>query len=137
MDQCPPKASRCITHWETTQKILNNWNLTPSKLARIYPSTSNACWRTCGISGLSVHIWWTCPQRKPFWTSLTRLLSSILLISVSLSPKLVLLGLGLDSWPPIFHTVLTHVLIATHLAIARKWKSPDPPFHQGSDTTIK
>lgn len=125
--QRPLKTSQCITHWETTQKILNNWHLTPSKLARIYPPTLNACWRTCGNSGSSLHIWWTCPQLKPFWNALTRLLSSILRTSVSLSPQLVLLVLGLDSWPPTTHTVLTHVLIATRLAIVRKWKFPDPP----------
>lgn len=49
-----------------------------------------------------------------------------------LSSQLVIVGLDLDLWSNHNHTIVFHV-IATCLAIARKWKSPQPPHNHGSD----
>lgn len=117
---------RCVLHWESVQKILNDWYLIPSKLAKIYPSTLSACWRNCGYSGTPLYIWWTCPKLKPFWSTIIRLISSIFSTSTSLSPQMVLLSLDINPWPTAAHTILSHIFIAARLAIARDWKSPNP-----------
>lgn len=28
---------------------------------------TDPCWRGCGNTGTLLHIWWSCPQMKPFW----------------------------------------------------------------------
>lgn len=40
---------------------------------------------------------------------------------------MVILGLDIDLWPSSAYTIVSHIFIAYHLAIARKWKSPHPP----------
>lgn len=96
--QPPLKISRCLLHWETVQKLFHNWYLTPSKLAWIYPNSTNLCWRNCGSPGTPLHIWWDCPILTKLWTMLSKLLS-ILPDPVPLTPQMVLLGLDMELWP--------------------------------------
>lgn len=125
--QTPLKFSKCLLHWETVQKIYHNWCLTPTKLAHIYPTTSNLCWRNCGSPGTPLYIWWDCPVLTTLLSMLSKLLLSILSVPVPLTLQMVLLGLELEPWPKPSRIIISHALIATRLAIAKNWKSPLPP----------
>lgn len=69
---------------ENNYKLLWRWYPVPGSLAKIYPSTSDLCWRGCGQRGTFLHIWWvfmqaslpflwrgqrTCPGRSNIWDS--------------------------------------------------------------------
>lgn len=100
---------------------------TPSRLARIFPSHSPKCWRNCDADGNIFHIWWECPYIASFWKSIAKLLHDITGISCILTPQVALFGLALSSWPPKFHAIVTQILIAACLAVARSWKNPISP----------
>lgn len=71
------RFSRCLSHWETTQKLLHFWYYTPEKLCKMFPSSPSTCWRACGNPGSSAHIWWTCPAISGFWKDVQTLLGVI------------------------------------------------------------
>lgn len=132
----PLRLSHCITHWESLQKLFQQWYYTPTRLSKIYPNTSHLCWRNCGLPGTLLHIWWECPTLQNFWTQMQTLLRSITHMTTDLSSVDFLLGLAIPTWPSQFQTVATHILIAARLAIARKWKSSQPPSLQDVITTL-
>lgn len=100
---------------------------TPDRLATIFPGQSPLCWRNCGSVGFISHVWRHCPIINNFWSAVFLLASSIIGVALKPVPKLVLLGIGLDSWPFKFHTVLTHVVIAARLTLAGNGKQATPP----------
>lgn len=93
----------------------------------MYPLHSNCCWRNCGLPGTSPHVWWYCPVITLFCKDVNTLLSQLTKSHVSLTPQIALLGLGLQAWHVQLHPMITHVLIAARLALARNWKSSHPP----------
>lgn len=121
------RFSRCLSHWETTQKLLHFWYYTPEKLCKMFPSSPCTCWRACGNPGSSAHIWWTCPAISGFWKDVQTLLGVITGVTYRFTPQLALLGVGLEDWPHQLHSIVTHILIVARLSIARKWKSAIPP----------
>lgn len=124
----PLRVSRCTSHWESTQKLFHKWYYTPARLAKIYPTTSSQCWRNCSEAGSLRHIWWECPVIHRFWLDVANLLSTICKVPPPSSPLDLLLGLDVPTWPKHIRVVATHILIAARLALARKWKSPQPPL---------
>lgn len=93
----------------------------------IYPNSTNLCWKNCGSPGTPLHIWWDCPILTTLWTMLSKLLLSILADPVPLTPQMVLLGLDMELWLCSSCTIISHVFIATRLAIAKGWKSLNSP----------
>ena len=60
------KASSCIEHWDNAQKITNRWYLTPYRLSKIYPTTSDMCWRCNEQTGNLLHTLWSCKTLRSF-----------------------------------------------------------------------
>lgn len=71
---------------ENSYKILTKWYRVPSKLTKIYPSLSDACWRECGLRGSFLHIWWECPKLRPFWLDIHAQIKIILDLELPDSP---------------------------------------------------
>lgn len=123
------KASRCVTHWEQSQKILTRWYLTPYRLSTFYKQSDPLCWRGCGHIGNIYHIFWSCKSLMGFWRKVFELLSTVTGVLSPTDPALALLLLGIENIPLDIRTVFVHILIAARSTIARKWKQPDPPSH--------
>ena len=98
--------------------------MTPHRIAKFYTHT---CWRDCGLPGTLIHIFWSCPHIRQLWTDIERTLQEILHLPIALSPHLAILNLTIEDIPPNLRLVTTHVLLATRLLIARKWKTKDTP----------
>lgn len=71
---------------ENSYKVLTRWYRVPSKLSKIYPSLSDACWRECGLRGSFLHIWWECPKLRPFWLDIHAQIKIILDLELPDSP---------------------------------------------------
>lgn len=73
----PSRLSHCTTHWESLQKLFQQWYYTPTGISQIYPNASHLCWRNCGLPRTLFHIWWECPTLKNFWDQILTLLQSL------------------------------------------------------------
>lgn len=57
----------CYDLTENCMKMLYRWYLTPVKLARIFRSRPNTCWKCGEAEGTMIHMWWNCKRIREFW----------------------------------------------------------------------
>lgn len=112
---------------EKNYKILTRWYRYPTLLHRIYPSTSDSCWRCNAAAGTMLHIWWDCPLILPFWENIFSLYNSLTGSDVSASPSSGLLSMLSGPISGLKKGLLKHFLIAARTVIPRHWKSATPP----------
>lgn len=73
-----PQQKQCILHFtykpsictkmkENNFKILTRWYKTPARLSKIFPASSDRCWRCEEERGTLLHVFWTCPIIAQFW----------------------------------------------------------------------
>ena len=120
-------ASRCVNHWELSQKIALRWYLTPYRISKFGPDGSPLCWRQCGAVGNLVHMFWSCRNLTSFWNSVFSCVSGMTGILIRPNPGLAVLHIGIDLFPPEFRVVITHVLLAARTLIAQHWKADRAP----------
>lgn len=133
----PLCLSHYITHWESLQKLFHKWYFTPDRLARIYPSTSPKCWRGCDNTGSLSHIWWDFPPIKSYWKKVMKQIFSSCDITIPMSPLDLLLGFLIPTWPRHLQALVTHILIAARLAVAKmEIKPPSTPKRRHSVTQL-
>ena len=70
-------------------------HLTPVRMAIIYKSTNNKCWRGCGDERALLHCWWECKLVQPPWKTLCRYLRK-LYTELACDPAIPLLGIYPD-----------------------------------------
>lgn len=106
-------------------QILHRY-ITPQRLHKMNPDTSDLCWH-CGERGSLINLLWQCPQIKQLWDGVQNILCSILSVDISICPEVCLLGLKLDE---VESKVLQHLLSLTFLSVKRiilmNWKIRKP-----------
>lgn len=80
---------RCANIQMAAYKLLYRWHLTPYPLHKIYPGSSNACWKQCGEVGNFIHRFWACPKIQLFWKQVSDQLNSIIGIRPPFTPVVV------------------------------------------------
>lgn len=116
--------SKCLSRWESLQKIFHRWYYTPYSFTSIFPDNSAKCWYNCDHSGTLHHIWWSCPVITRLWVVVKTLLMSVTHTPMTLTPNMAFLGVGTQV------SFTTHTQIAARLAVARQWKTTQPPHIQ-------
>lgn len=119
-------ASACANHREQYQKLLTRWYFNPLRLAKAYDSASPLCWRSCGSVGSLLHIFWSCPVLQPFWAAVLALITSLTGRRCPEAPWLALLLVSIDDFSP-HRLLISNILHAARLVIARQWKETAPP----------
>lgn len=114
------KASSCIIYWELSQKIHHRWHFTPVQMYKFANLEDDSCWRGCSSKGSLIHILWDCPHIHTFWRKVFSLISDITGIIMKPTLSLAILGIGLESFPYEFRTIMMHILFAARLLIMRK-----------------
>lgn len=124
------KFNRSMHLREAHYKTLYDWYLYPQKLHRIFPTTSDRCWRGCGHLGNFRHIWWDCPQIQPFWKEILSHIKLILGYPIPRTLAHTLLGIGdplLKHQTRSDREVMWLCLGAAKMALAAAWKQPEAP----------
>ncbi|CAH2273985.1 Hypothetical predicted protein [Pelobates cultripes] len=112
----------CYSHVEAHRKLMYRWYLTPDRLNKIYPNTSDRCLRCQTQRGTMLHTWWGCYLIQPLWLEVIRLLSKV---GINL-PQEFEACLWLDlptSWRKQEKALATQVILAARALIAINWKS--------------
>lgn len=57
---------------QSNYKILTRWYYMPQLLHKYYPNTTDSCWRCQTDRGMHLHIFWSCPLLKHFWSTVRK-----------------------------------------------------------------
>ncbi|CAH2299452.1 Hypothetical predicted protein [Pelobates cultripes] len=71
------KWTKCYSHIEAHKKLLYHWYMTPQRLHRIFPTTSPTCWRCNSTTGTLIHLWCSCGDVQPLWTTVRLVLDEL------------------------------------------------------------
>lgn len=112
---------------EKNYKILTRWYRYPTLLRRMYPSTSDCCWRCNAAPGTMLHVWWECPLLLVFWESVYALYNHVTGSRLTVSPASGLLNILPGPLSTLKKGLLKHFLTAARTVIPRHWKSTTPP----------
>lgn len=86
------KCSKSVRFRMIQLKTLHRAYVTPAKLKKIDPHSSDLCWRGCGERGTLIHMLLYCPEVKCFWNKIIAFISKLLNINLNLCPATCLLG---------------------------------------------
>lgn len=121
------KSSICARIQETNYKVLSRWYRTPTLLHKLFPTTSDMCWRCQREKGTLLHIFWTCPKLAHFWKVVRETVQLFNDGTITDDPALFLLQ-ATDTPDRIYKkSVVRHLLDAAKACIPLCWKSALPP----------
>ena len=109
-------------------KFLHMSYKSPRQIHRAYPTYSPACPKCAEDQADFIHMVWTCPKLKCYWSRVGRELSRVLEHEIDLTPKIALLGILFAVGDT--RAKRTFIGIATILAkrdIAKHWMGKNPP----------
>lgn len=69
----PCKISVYANHQETGYKVLTRWYYTPVRIHKMFPLSTDLCWRREEEPGSLLHIFWSCWLLLPYWTEIHRI----------------------------------------------------------------
>lgn len=121
-------STRSTNLREMQQKTTLRWYLTPYRISKMFPRASPLCWRLCGEKSTLGHVLWSCSKLRPLWTQVERLMTAVTPTSNVLSPGMTILSIDLYNVPPLYRTIISHIILATRLTILRHWKSTSVPM---------
>ena len=111
------------------------YNLTPVRIARIYNTDDNLCWRGCEVRETLIHFWWGCKYVLPLWKSEWQSLKKLGVTQpqVPLIPLLLMYPL-LGMYPryvlSYYKSICSTMIIAALSLIAIAWKQPRCPTRE-------
>lgn len=93
----------------------------PARLAKMFPSVVDTCWRCDAVGAGFSHIWWFCPIIKQFWSNIRLSIQEILAVKVPLNMR-GFLRYDLQNWKQgrRYSTMIAHLPSAASLLIARE-----------------
>lgn len=121
------KSSICAKTQETNYKILSRWYRTPVQLHKIFPTTSEVCWRCQKDKGTLLHIFWSCPKLSRFWRVIHETIQLFTDKTITKDPAFFLLHATETPDKVYKRSVIRHLLDAARACIPLCWKSTTPP----------
>lgn len=121
------KFSICAKTQETNYKIISRWYRTLVVLRKLFPTTSELCWRCQSDKGALVHIFWSCPRITHFWQVVRGIVQKFTDRTVPDDPAFFLLHASSIPERTYKKSMIRHLLDAAKASIPFHWKSLHPP----------
>uniref|UniRef100_A0A8C5PDV9 Reverse transcriptase n=1 Tax=Leptobrachium leishanense TaxID=445787 RepID=A0A8C5PDV9_9ANUR len=125
--QLTHKGTRISALVENSFKIISFWYRSPLLMARISDNGDPSCWRNCSQTGSYLHIWWTCPRIRIYWTLISTLLTKLTDHTPQFNPEVYLLLQVEGSISGLKRSILLRVLLCARALVPRHWRSPSLP----------
>lgn len=81
----------CANHQKTGFKVLAQWYYTPERIHKVFPQSSDLCWRCGGEPGFLLHIFWSCRLLVPCWNEVHHIVQRFTDRELPLTPVFFLL----------------------------------------------
>lgn len=118
-------VSKCVRYKIIQLKIIHRAYMTPKTMNKIDPSISKMCWHGCGSEGTLIHMLWTCPLVKQFWTDIIKDLNLLDGSTAEIEPCPIACVLGVEM-SSVQSRMMRHVLLLAFVAAKRiilmNWK---------------
>ena len=91
---------------------------------KINASYLNVCWKCEKEIGTYFHMWWECEKVQKCWKQIFKELNEICGKDIELNPEIALLSIFENvEYDKMIKELITNLLTAARLIIARQWKS--------------
>lgn len=120
-------SSMCTKIQETNFKIVTRWYNTPAKLQKIYPSSSDRCWRCQEDRGTILRVFWACPKLQQFWKTIQQVAQNVTGCLIPNDPAFFLLHASNIPSKSYKKSILCHLFDAAKTCIPLCWKSTQAP----------
>lgn len=112
--------SRAARVKEINYKLVTRWHLTPAKLKRVFPESSDLCWRCGQDRGTQGHIWYRCAALMEYWGQILKTIAEITPSKINEEDLLLILLSLVRGKDRILSDSLT-----LHLSMQLELQSPD------------
>lgn len=107
---------------EANLKVMTRWYLVPSRLAKMFPSSSPQCFRDCKLTGTMAHVWWECPRIRNVWNKVFHVIFKVTGHRLQNSPGIALLNWPIPKISKSTQKLIQFIFLGTKLSIAKAWK---------------
>lgn len=121
------KMLRSVSLKENYYKMLHRWHLSPTKMAKIFPGTTNICWKCKENIGTYIHQWWYCKKAKCYWKKIQEIIKNITTKELELSPKIFLLNIIPTNIDKNNKHIMVNIITTARILFASYWKRTEIP----------
>ena len=119
-------------------KVLHRMHFSKAKLAKFFPSTSDACNRCAFVPSDLAHTFWSCSKLTGFWKNFFKIISDALDTDITPCPFIAIFGVPLNhsQFSKQKLNVLAFASLIARRCILLHWKSPKPPADKSWETDL-
>lgn len=121
------KTSICAAQQEAGFKVLSHWYFTPDRVHRMFPQSTDICWRCGEEEGSLLHIFWSCRLLAPFWSEVHRITQKFTDRELPRTPEFFLLHHHEIPSKAYRKSILPSLITAAKSCIPLFWKKTEPP----------
>lgn len=104
---------------EANLKVLTRWYLVPTRLAKMFPSSSPFCFRGCNSPVSMIHIWWECLRLQGFWIIIFHIICKVISSQIPKDLTIALLNAQIPDTNRAIQDLIFYILLGAKLTIAR------------------
>lgn len=116
------KGIKNVSLIEASLKVVTRWYLVPTRIHKMFPSSSSLCFRGCHRPGSMLHIWWECPKLRSTWHKVFHMIFKVTEIRIPRQAAIALLNSKVPNIPKHTQQLIFFILLGVKMTIAAAWK---------------